>query len=63
VTLAPLSLVAIYTANKTAIAGFTESLAHELAEFEVRVKLVEPATDQTRASPRTLDRACRGFDS
>ena len=41
-TLAPMPLVAIYTASKTAITGFTESLAHELAEFNVLVKLVEP---------------------
>ena len=42
VTLAPMPLVAVYTASKTAITGFTESLAHELAEFNVGVKLVEP---------------------
>jgi NAD(P)-dependent dehydrogenase (short-subunit alcohol dehydrogenase family) len=42
VTLAPMPLVAVYTASKTAIGGFTESLAHELADFNVQVKLVEP---------------------
>lgn len=42
VTLAPMPLVAAYTASKTAIQGFTASLAHELANFGVRVKLVEP---------------------
>jgi NAD(P)-dependent dehydrogenase (short-subunit alcohol dehydrogenase family) len=42
VTLAPSPLVAVYTASKTAIEGFTSSLAFELAEFDVRVKLVEP---------------------
>ncbi|MBO9826898.1 SDR family oxidoreductase [Xanthomonas sp. A2111] len=41
-TLAPFPLVAAYTASKTAIQGFTASLAHELAAFDVRVKLVEP---------------------
>lgn len=41
-TLAPMPLVAVYTASKTAIEGFTGSLAHELAEFGVRAKLVEP---------------------
>lgn len=41
-TLAPMPLVAVYTASKMAIAGFTESLAHELGEFDIRVKLVEP---------------------
>lgn len=42
VTLAPMPLVAAYTASKTAIEGFTESLALELEPFKVRVKLVEP---------------------
>lgn len=42
VTLAAMPLVSIYTASKTAIQGFTGSLAHELKPFDVRVKLVEP---------------------
>ncbi|MBU8974551.1 SDR family oxidoreductase [Lysobacter sp. MMG2] len=41
-TLAPMPLVAAYTASKTAIEGFTASLAHELATFDIAVKLVEP---------------------
>ena len=41
-TLAPFPLVAAYTASKTAIEGFTASLALELARFGVRAKLVEP---------------------
>ena len=41
-TLAPFPLVAVYTASKSAIEGFTGSLAHELAAFNVRVKLIEP---------------------
>ncbi len=41
-TLVPMPLVAAYTASKTAVEGFTASLAHELAAFQVRVKLVEP---------------------
>lgn len=41
-TLAPMPLVAVYTASKTAIEGFTTSLAFELSGFNVRVKLVEP---------------------
>lgn len=41
-TLAPMPLVAVYTASKVAIEGFTASLAHELLTFDVRVKLVEP---------------------
>lgn len=41
-TLAPMPLVAVYTASKMAIEGFTASLAHELASFGLSVKLVEP---------------------
>lgn len=41
-TLASMPLAAAYTASKTAIEGFTGSLAHELAAFNVRAKLVEP---------------------
>jgi NAD(P)-dependent dehydrogenase (short-subunit alcohol dehydrogenase family) len=41
-TLGASPLVAVYTASKTAVDGFTSSLALELAEFNVRVKLVEP---------------------
>ncbi len=35
-------LAAAYTASKTAIEGFAESLALELAPFKDRMKLVEP---------------------
>jgi len=41
-TLAPMPLVAAYTASKTAVEGFTASLAHELEAVGVTVKLVEP---------------------
>jgi NAD(P)-dependent dehydrogenase (short-subunit alcohol dehydrogenase family) len=41
-TLAPMPLVAVYTASKTAVEGFTASLAFELEAFDVRVKLVQP---------------------
>jgi NAD(P)-dependent dehydrogenase (short-subunit alcohol dehydrogenase family) len=41
-TLAPMPMVAVYTASKTAIEGYTASLAFELEEFGIRVKLVEP---------------------
>ncbi len=40
VTMAPMPLVAVYTASKTAVEGFTASPALELAAFGVRVKLV-----------------------
>jgi NAD(P)-dependent dehydrogenase (short-subunit alcohol dehydrogenase family) len=46
-TLAPFPLVAVYTASKAAIEGFTESLALELAPFGVRAKLVEPGYGPT----------------
>lgn len=42
VTLAAMPLAAAYTASKEAIEGFTGSLAHELAYFGIRAKLVEP---------------------
>jgi NAD(P)-dependent dehydrogenase (short-subunit alcohol dehydrogenase family) len=41
-TLAPMPLVAVYTASKMAIEGFTASLALELESFNVKAKLVEP---------------------
>ena len=56
-TLTPMPLVALYTASKMAIEGFTASLALELQAFYVRVKLVEPATDRPLALRATLDRA------
>jgi NAD(P)-dependent dehydrogenase (short-subunit alcohol dehydrogenase family) len=46
-TLAPMPLVAVYTASKMAIEGFTASLAHELMAFNVCVKLVEPGYGPT----------------
>lgn len=54
VTLAPMPLAAAYTASKMAIEGFTGSLAHELAAFGVRAKLVEPGyAPTTRFSQNT----------
>ncbi|MDO8827579.1 SDR family oxidoreductase [Methylophaga sp.] len=46
-TLAPMPLVAVYTASKTAIQGFTASLTHELEPFNIDVKLVEPGYGPT----------------
>jgi NAD(P)-dependent dehydrogenase (short-subunit alcohol dehydrogenase family) len=46
-TLAPMPMVAVYTASKVAIEGFTASLAFELEAFHVRVKLVEPGYGPT----------------
>jgi NAD(P)-dependent dehydrogenase (short-subunit alcohol dehydrogenase family) len=46
-TLMPMPMVAVYTASKLAIEGFTASLAFELEAFDVRVKLVEPGYGPT----------------
>ena len=42
VTLGPMPLTAAYTASKQAIEGFTGAIAHELAAFGIRAKLVVP---------------------
>lgn len=42
VGIAPMPLVAVYTASKTAIEGFSESLAYELAHVGITVKIVQP---------------------
>lgn len=42
VTLGPLPLLSVYTASKAAVNAFTESLALELEQFNVRVHLVLP---------------------
>ena len=42
VTSMPLPLLAVYTASKSAVNAFTESLALELEQFNVRVSLVLP---------------------
>lgn len=42
VGIAPMPLVAAYTASKYAIEGFSESLAYELGIFGLRVKIVQP---------------------
>lgn len=41
-TLKSLPMLAVYTASKAALNAFTESLALELAPFDVRVRLVIP---------------------
>src|SRR5687768_6818703 len=41
-TLASFPLASAYTASKTAVDGLTGSVAHELAAFNIRIKLVEP---------------------
>ncbi len=46
-TLAPFPLVAVYTASKTAIEGFSGSLELELKEFDVNIKVVQPGYGPT----------------
>lgn len=55
VALAPMPLVSAYTASKTAIEGFTGSLAHELEAFDVRVKLVQPGYGPTTRFAQNSD--------
>jgi short-subunit dehydrogenase len=46
-TLAPMPMVATYTASKMAIEGYTASLAFELEDFGISLKLVEPGYGPT----------------
>ncbi|CEJ11911.1 Cyclopentanol dehydrogenase [bacterium YEK0313] len=55
VTLTPMPLTAAYTASKMAIEGFTGSLAHELAAFDIRAKLVEPGYAPTTRFAENAD--------
>ena len=55
VTLAPMPLAAAYTASKQAIEGFTGSLAHELAHFGIRARLVEPGYAPTTRFAENTD--------
>lgn len=50
-------LSSIYTASKSAIEGFSESLAHELAFFGIDVRLVQPGY-----GPKTSFAANSNFD-
>lgn len=54
-TLAPFPFAAAYTGSKTAIQGFTGSLAHELAPLGIAVKLVEPGYGPTTAFTANTD--------
>lgn len=54
-TLAPFPLVSVYTASKTAIEGFTASLALELRHFNVHAKLVEPGYGPTTRFTQNTD--------
>lgn len=47
VTLKSLPLLAVYTGSKAAVNAFTESLAHELEPFNIKVRLVLPGLAPT----------------
>jgi NAD(P)-dependent dehydrogenase (short-subunit alcohol dehydrogenase family) len=60
-TLAPMPLVAVYTASKLAIEGFTASLGFELEAFSVRVKLVEPGYGPSTAFAKNTGSRLEGL--
>jgi NAD(P)-dependent dehydrogenase (short-subunit alcohol dehydrogenase family) len=45
--IAPMPLVAIYTASKCAVEGFSEALSYEMGLLGIRVRLVEPGLAPT----------------
>ncbi|KQT33088.1 short-chain dehydrogenase [Chryseobacterium sp. Leaf405] len=47
----------VYSATKFAVDGFSESLAYELAQFNIKVKVVAPGGIQTDFAGRSLDGA------
>ncbi|MGH8227505.1 MAG: SDR family oxidoreductase [Steroidobacteraceae bacterium] len=58
VTLKALPLVSLYTASKAAVNAFTESMAVELAPFNIRVHLVLPGrSPETRFGDNARDNA------
>jgi NAD(P)-dependent dehydrogenase (short-subunit alcohol dehydrogenase family) len=66
-TLKPLPLVGVYRAAKAAVNAFTESLASEVEQFGVRVRIVLPGSsgetrfrDTARAHLRGIDDAVYG---
>ncbi len=62
VTLKPLPLLSVYTASKAAVNAFTESLALELEQFDVRVRLVLPGrSPETRFGENARSRMQDGF--
>jgi len=62
VTLKSLPLLSVYTASKAAVNSFSESLALELAPFNVRVRLVLPGrAPETRFGDNARTRMQAGF--
>jgi NAD(P)-dependent dehydrogenase (short-subunit alcohol dehydrogenase family) len=54
-------MVAVYTASKMAIEGFTASLAFELQAFDVKVKLVEPGYGPSTAFAKNTGSRLEGL--
>jgi len=62
VTLRPLPFLSVYTASKVAVNAFTESLAQELTQFNIRVSLVLPGrSPTTRFGANASERMQAGF--
>src|SRR5450631_4320233 len=62
VTLKPLPLLSVYTASKAAVTAFTESLALELQQFNVRMRLVIPGrASETRFAENAQSRMQGGI--
>ena len=62
VTMRSLPLLSVYTASKAAVNAFTESLALELEQFNVRVRLVLPGrAPETRFGENARSRMQGGF--
>jgi NAD(P)-dependent dehydrogenase (short-subunit alcohol dehydrogenase family) len=62
VTLKALPLLSVYTASKAAVNAFTESLALELHQFNVRVNIVMPGrAPETRFGDNARTRMQDGF--
>lgn len=62
VTFTPLPLLSVYTASKAAINAFTESLALELEQFNVRVRIVLPGrAPETRFGENARPRIQQGI--
>ena len=62
VTVRPLHLLSIYTASKAAVNAFTESMALELEQFNVRVRIVLPGrAPETKFGDNARSRMQAGF--
>lgn len=57
----PMPLVAVYTASKTAIEGFTASLAFELKPFNIDVKIVQPGYGPTTSFASNSGKRMQGL--